>query len=214
MRAGSPSVKIALAAGLTVIAAAFAATLAHAPLTVARGNSTASGGLVSTNLPAPICQSDEALPQGTSAIRLALLAALGPRVSVRVLSGARVLTHGTRPAGWSAGTVTVPVAPVAHAAAPVKVCVALAAMNGLLTLRGWLSRPAVAAISGGSPLPGRMGIEYLRPSHRSWWSRAAGVIGRLDLGHALPGLWNALLAIVLALALVAFSSWLVVREVR
>lgn len=207
-----PSVKIALAAGLAVIAAAFAAALSHSPLTVARGDSTTARGLVSTNRPAPLCQAEEALPRGTSAIRLALLAALGPEVTVRVLSGSRVLTQGVHPAGWSSGVVTVPVSPVAHAAAPVRVCFALSSMNGLVTLRGWTTRPAVAAVSGEGTLPGRMGIEYLRPSGRSWWSSAAAVIRRLDLGHAVGGLGNALLVMALATALVALTSWLVVRE--
>ncbi len=205
-------IRIALAVGLAVIAAAFVATLSHAPLTVARGDSATAGGLVSTNQPARACQAEEALPRGTSAIRLALLAALGPRVTVQVFSGARVLTQGAYPAGWSSGLVTVPVSPVARAAAPVKVCFAFNSINGLVTLRGWLARPAVAASSSEGPLPGRIGVEYLRPSHRSWWSSAASTIRRMGLGHAAGGIWNALLVGALALALVAVSSWLVVKE--
>jgi hypothetical protein len=205
-------IRIALAAGLAVTAAALVVTLSHSPLTVARGDSSTAGGLVSTTQPARACQAEEALPQGTSAIRLALLAALGPKVTVRVLSGSRVLTQGSRPAGWSSGSVAVPVSPVAHAAAPVKVCFAFGSMNGLVTLRGWPTRRAVAATSSEGPLPGRMGIEYLRPSHRSWWSSAAAVIRRLGLGHAAGGAWNALLVAALAIALLALSSWLLVTE--
>jgi hypothetical protein len=210
--AAPPSVRIALAAGLAAIAVAFVVTLSHAPLTVARGDSLAAGGLVSTNQPARACQAEEALPQGTSAIRLGLLAALGPTVTVQVLSGARVLTQGTRSAGWSSGTVTVPVSPVARAAAPVKVCFALSSMNGLVTLRGWLTRRAVAAASSEGPLPGRMGIEYLRPSRHSWWSSVASVVRHLGLGHAAGGAWNTLLVVALAAAFIALSSWLVARE--
>ncbi len=203
--------RIALAVGLAVIAAAFVVTLSHSPLTVARGDSATAGGLVSTNQPARACQTEEALPQGTSAIRLALLAALGPRVTVQVLSGSRMLTQGAYPAGWSSGSVTVPVSPVARAAAPVKVCFAFGSMNGLVTLRGWRARPAVAASSNEGPLPGRMGIEYLRPSHRSWWSFTAATIRRKGLGHAAGGIANALLVVALAVAFVALSSWLVVK---
>jgi hypothetical protein len=210
--AAPPSVRIALAVGLAVIAVALVVTLSHSPLTVVRGNSSTARGLVSTGQPARFCQAEEALPQGTAAIRLALLAALGPKVTVRVLSGSRVLTRGARSAGWSSGSVTVPVSPVAHAAAPVRVCFAFSSMNGLITLRGWTAPPAVAASSGEGPLPGRMGVEYLRPSHRSWWSSASAVIRRMGFGHAASGSWNALLAMVLAAAFIALSSWLVVRE--
>jgi hypothetical protein len=205
-------IRIAVAVGLAVIAAAFVVTLSHPPLTVARGDSSTAGGLVSTNQPARACQAEEALPQGTSAIRLALLAALGPRVTVQVLSGSRVLTQGAYPAGWSSGSVTVPVSPVAHAAAPVKVCFAFSSMNGLVTLRGWPARPAVAAGSNEGSLPGRMGIEYLRPSHHSWWSSAAATIRRLGFGHAAGGIANALLVGALAIAFVALTSWLLVKE--
>ncbi len=204
--------RITLAVGLAVVVAAFVATLSHSPLTVARGDSSAAGGLVTTNLPASACQADEALPQGTSAIRLALLTVLGPKVTVRVLSGSRVVTRGSYRPGWSSDSVTVPVSPVAHAAAPVKVCFTLSSMNAPVTLRGWQARRAVAALSSEGPLPGRMGIEYLRPSRHSWWSSVASTIRRLGYGHAAGGLWDALLVGALALAFIALSSWLVVRE--
>ncbi len=204
--------RIVLAVGLAVIAAAFVATLSHSPLTVARGDSSTAGGLVSTQHSAHACQSDEALPRGISAIRLALFSVLGSKVTVRVLSGSRVLTQGSYPPGWSSGSVTIPVSPVARATAPVKVCFTLSSMNAPVSLRGWQTRPAVAALSGGGPLPGRMGIEYLRPSRHSWWSSAASVIRRLGYGHAAGGLWNALLVAALALAFLALSSWLLVKE--
>ncbi len=210
--ARSTRIAVTLAASLAAIALAAAATLAHAPLTVARGNATSAEGLVSTVQPAPFCQGQEALPRGTVAIRLALLAALGPQVRVTVSSGSRVLTGGVRAAGWSAGTVTVPVRPLAHTAAPVRVCVQLSAMNTLVTLRGWLAPHAVAVVSGPSTLPGRMGVEYLRPSGRSWWSRAGGVVHRLGFGHAFGGPWPALLVAVLAAAVLVLSCRLVLRE--
>ncbi len=206
-----PSVRITLAAGLAIVAVAFVLTLSHSPLTVARGNVSTAGGLVTTSLPARACQGEEALPRGTSAIRLALLTVLGPEVTVRVLSGSRVVTQGSYPPGWSSGAVTVPVTPVARAVAPVKVCFALSSMNAPVTLRGWTTRRGVAAVSSEGPLPGRMGVEYLRPSHQ-WWSSAAAVIRRLGYGHAASGLWDALLVVALALAFIALTSWLVLKE--
>jgi hypothetical protein len=204
-------VRITLAVGLALIAAAFVVTLSHSPLTVARGNVSTAGGLVTTRLPARACQSEEALPRGTSAIRLALLTVLGPQVAVRVLSGSRVVTQGSYPPGWSNSVVTIPVTPVAHAVAPVKVCFTLSSMNAPVTLRGWTTRRSVAALSREGPLPGRTGVEYLRPS-RPWWSSAASVIRRLGYGHAASGLWDALLVVVLALGFIALTSWLVLKE--
>ena len=203
--------RITLAACLAVIAVAFVLTLSHSPLTVARGNLSTAGGLVTTGQPARACQAKEALPRGTSAIRLALLTVLGPQVTVRVLSGSRVVTQGSYPPGWSSGAVTVPVTPVAHAVAPVRVCFALTSMNAPVTLRGWTTRRAVAALSGEGPLPGRMGIEYMRPSS-PWWSSVASTIRRLGYGHAASGLWDALLVVALTLAFIALTSWLVLKE--
>ncbi len=206
-----PSVRIALAVCLAVIAVAFVLTLSHSPLTVARGNASTAGGLVTTSVPARACQGEEALPRGTSAIRLALLTVLGPQVTVQVLSGSRVVTQGSYPPGWSSGAVTVPVTPVAHAVAPVKVCFTLSSMNAPVTLRGWATRRSVAALSGEGSLPGRMGVEYLRPS-RPWWSSTASTIRRLGYGHAASGLWDALLVVALALGFIALTSWLVLKE--
>jgi hypothetical protein len=204
-------VPVALATGLVLIAAAFVATLSHSPLAVARGNSATAGGLVTTGRPAHACQADEILPRGTSALRLALFSVLGSRVTVRVMSGSHVVTEGSYPPGWSSGSVTVPVSPLAHTVAPVAVCFQLSSMNAPVSLRGWSTRPAVAARSGEGPLPGRMGIEYLRPSH-PWWSSVASVVRRLGYGHAANGLWDALLVGALALAVLAISSWLILRE--
>jgi multisubunit Na+/H+ antiporter MnhB subunit len=207
-------IPIALAAGLAIIAATLVVTLSHSPLTVARGNSTKVHVLLRTSRPGSACQGQEALPRGTTAIRLSLYTVLGPTVALKVLSGSRVLAQGTFPAGWSSSSVTVPVKPLAHTVAPVTVCFGLSHMNETVLMRGWRTRPAVAAFSGENPLPGRMGIEYLRPSNRSWFSSAAAVTWHLGLGRAPGGAWSALLAIALAIAFVTLSSWLVVRELR
>jgi hypothetical protein len=206
-----PSVKITLAAALAFVAAALVLTLAHSPLEVVRGNSATAGGLVRSSDPSQVCQNNEALPAGTTAIRLALFSVLGPKVSVQVLSGSRVLTEGAYPPGWSAGSVTVPVAPLARAVAPAEVCFSVASVNAAVTVRGWSAPGAVAAFTREGPLSGRMGIEYLRPG-RPWFSSVGSMVRRLGYGHALGGLWDVALAVALALALLALSSWLVLKE--
>lgn len=207
-------VKVALAAGLALIAIALAVTLVHSPLTIAREGSPASQTLVSTSQAARGCQAQETLPRGTSAIRLSLTSSLGPKVTVKVLSGKRVLTHGSYPPGWAGASVTVPVTPVSRTVAPVKVCFGLSSVNGKVLMRGEPTAPAVAAKSEEGALPGRMSVAYLQPGHSSWWSQATSVARRLGLGRSAAGTGNALLVLLLAATFVTLSSWLVLKELR
>jgi hypothetical protein len=207
-------IKVALAVGLALIALAFVVTLAHAPLTVARKGVAAEHTVVSTSKPAAACQGRETLPRGTTALRLSLTAALGPRVAVRVLSGSRVIARGVAQPGWSDASVTVPVQPLPRTVAPVKVCFAMTLMNGKVVMRGSPSSRKLGATSGKESLPGRMSIEYLHPGGSSWWSRATAVAHRLGLGRAASGTWNALLVTALIASFIALSSWLVVKELR
>jgi hypothetical protein len=207
-------IKVALAIGLALIALAFVVTLAHAPLTVAGRGVATEHTLVSTTKPAAACQGRETLPRGTTALRLSLTSALGPRVTVKVLSGSRMIARGATPPGWSDASVTVPVQPLSHTVAPVKVCFAMTQMNGKVAMRGTRTSPALAIQTPEGPLAGRMGIEYLRPGNNSWWSQATAVAQRLGLGHAAGGAWNALLVMALVASVVTLSSWLVVKELR
>jgi hypothetical protein len=207
-------IKVALTIGLALIALAFVLTLAHAPLSVARRGAAPEQTLVSTGRPASACQAGETLPGGTTALRLSLAAALGSRVTVKVLSGRRAVTHGTTQPGWSNASVTVPVQPLAHTVAPVTVCFALAQMNGKIAMRGSRTSRAQAATSRRQHLPGRMDIEYLRPGASTWWAQATAVARRLGLGRTASGTWNAVLVMVLAASFITLSSWLVVKELR
>ncbi|HEY3827722.1 MAG TPA: hypothetical protein VGL57_00870 [Solirubrobacteraceae bacterium] len=209
-------IRLALAAGLLLIALAAARTLAHAPLVVTLDNSLVTHEtLVSTTAPATACQAGEILPAGTSAIRLGLTTALGPRVRVTVWSGSRLLTEGVHGPGWEGASVTVPVRPVAsRTLAPVRVCLRLDLLNGPVSMLGWDTRHAIAATGGGKRLPGRMHIEYLRPAQASWLSMASATARRLGFGRAASGIWNAVLVGALAALLVAISCWLVTRELQ
>ncbi len=207
-------VRVALAVGLVLIALAFVLTLAHAPLSVARRGVAPERTLVGTTKPAAACQGNETLPRGTTALRLSLTAALGPRVTVKVLSGSHAITHGTTQPGWSDASVTVPVRALSHTVAPVTVCLAMSQMNGKVAMRGSGTGPAQAATSGGERLPGRMNIEYLHPGASSWWSQATAVAHRLGLGRTASGTWNAVLVMVLAASFITLSSWLVVKELQ
>ncbi len=209
-------VRIALAGGLLSIAGAVAVALAHAPLVVAgKSAGFTHHVLVATATPASACQHGEALPAGTSAIRLGMTADVGPQVKVKVWSGSRLVAEGTREPGWLGASVVVGLRrAVARAAAPVRVCSSVEEMNGPVEMLGTPTRRAIAATDEGRPLPGRMHVEYLRPGRKSWWSLAPGTARRLGLGRAGAGTWNAVLVALLATMLVALPSWLVVRELR
>jgi hypothetical protein len=207
-------VTVALACGLALIALALALTLSHTPLTLVRKSSPATQTLVSSYQSAQGCQAQETLPRGITAIRVSLTASLGPSVTVKVLSGSRVLTSGSDPPGWAGASVTVPVKPLSYAVSPVKVCFGVTSVNGKVLLRGEPSAPAVAVKSEEGALPGRMNVEYMRPGRSSWWSRISSVARRLGLGRAAAGEWNALLVLVLMLTFITLSSWLVLKELR
>lgn len=220
----------ALVAGMVLIAGAGVWTLSRVPQVVARSNSEYTHKQIAlTVTPAGACQGRETLPRGTVAIRLALVAVVGPDVAVKVLSGSRLLAAGTRGAGWEGGAVTVPVHPAANGPsaggspsaevderswAPVSVCFALSRLNGPVGMLGLHARRDPAIGQEGKRLPGRIHIEYLRPGAESWWSMALSTARRLGLGRAASGTWNALLVAALASGLIALSCWLVARELR
>jgi hypothetical protein len=181
-----------------------------------------------TNARSRICQAGETLPRATTAIRVWLEAVVGPPVQLQALAGGRVIAHGARGAGWTAGSVTVPISPVPRATARVTVCVNMAQAREPVGLQGLRTSRLVAASDRQGPnphakgthgptyqdfpLPGRLLIEYLRPGSRSWWSLARSVLRRMGLGHAGSGAWIPLLAVALMLVVAALSSRLIWRE--
>jgi hypothetical protein len=204
----------ALAGGLTLLAIVLVLTLSGSPLIVAHANATpASAPILEADSGSGACQAGEALPAGISAIRLTLVAAAGPRVSLSVLSGSRVLMSGVAPSGWTSGAVTVPVKPLSALAAPVSICFQLGRSVETVQLGGSRTSAAIAARSlSGAPLSGRFTVEYMRAGSSSWWSLAKTVARHMGLGHAPSGTWIALLVLVLMGTSVAAASWLIVRE--
>lgn len=210
-------VGLVLAAGLALLAVAIGVTLSGSPLVIAGASSDrATEKLARTEGHADVvCQPGEVLPRGTSAIRLTLKAVAGPRVSVGVLSGTRELTSGVAASGWMGAAVTVPVRPIARTTAHVRICFRVSPAPENITIIGRATPPKMAAVNGsGRPLPGRIGIEYLRPGPRSWWSAAPAVARRMGLGRAPSGTWMVLLPIALMAIAIAGTSWLVVRGLR
>jgi hypothetical protein len=205
--------RIALVAGLGLIATAIAVTLTRSPPSVAHTNRVSDDAeLASATGGASVCQAGEQLASGTSAIRLSLEMVVGTPVTVKVLSGGRVVAKGRRGSGWTAASVTVPVASLPHAVDNASICFHLAATRGPVQLLGEKTPRAVAMTDErGTPLAGRMKIEDLRAGSSSWWSLAVGVARRMGFGHAASGTWLALLVALAALAIAALSAWVVVK---
>ncbi len=207
--------KITLGIGLLLGVAAVGVTLAQSPLTVTRVNVADHAVLGIARRTLDVCQSNEALPAGTSAIRLRVEAFYGPRVAVEVLAGEQAVAHGERGSGWTGGAVTIPVSPLATARSGVDLCFALY-LGGeeSCLLVGQPMTGALAARSGDEPLPGRVGVEYLRSGRTSWWSLAPAVARRMGLGHALTGVWDALLALTLTSAVALLCAGLILRRLQ
>jgi hypothetical protein len=208
-------IKIVIATGLALVAISVIVVLLHTPETVAATNGiqpTAELGATPTS--ASACQAGEALPAGTSAIRLQIEATTGPRVAVEVFEGAHLVTRGTEGTSWFGSAVTIPVRRVNRAFPHTKVCVKLSDLSGLVVFSGAPTSPRVAATVNGKPLPGRLRIVYLEPARESWWSLAGAVIQHMGVGRAASGTWIVFPIVALAAAAIALGSWSLTRELR
>jgi hypothetical protein len=207
------NVRVALAIGLTLVAIAVALVLSSSPVRIVATNGVPVRAVVaSTHGPASVCQHGEALPAGTSGLRLSLGTALGPRVTVEAIAAGRVLSSGTRGSGWAGGDVTVPVEPVRHAAADVTVCVTLGHSREMLSVLGQRSRRARRAPSTTGRPRWRMRIEYLATGRGSWWSQILPVARRIGLGRAPSGTWIVLVLAALMATVTMLASRLCMRE--
>ena len=200
---------------MALLAIALVIVLSGSPLVVTHTNATpASEPILEAGSGSNACQAGEAMPAGTTAIRLTLVAAAGPRVSrQRARPVARVLTSGVTASGWTSGAVTVPVKALPHAVAPVRICFKLGPSVEIVQLGGVRTSASTAAHNfSGAPLPGRFTVEYMRAGGSSWWSLAKTVARHMGLGRAPSGTWIALLVLLSMGTAIATGSWLIVKE--
>jgi len=208
-------VTLTLVLGLAGVACAIGLTLAHAPTTVARTNrppGQPEQEIASSRESSRYCQADETLPRGTSALRVWLDAAYGPRVTVEVSAHGRRIASGQRGSGWIGGAVTVPVTPLARTISEASVCVSFDARDETVIAQGNPTPAASATRDGTEALAGRLWIEYLRPGSRSWASLAASTAQRMGFGRAAPGIWVVFAALALMAAVLALAFRLVLSE--
>lgn len=208
-------VAITMALGGALIMGVLLAILLQAPREVISTNNITVAQEVGLLGPhTTVCQADERLPASTAAVRVSLIAYIGPAVSVTVTREGRVVAGGHRNAGWVSSYLTLPLAPSPPAPIDATICLSRGGGAQLAGVLGNVTPRSVAATSNGRPLSGRMRVEYLKRGERSWLSLAKHVARRLGLGHAPSGTWIVLpLALMMAMA-VALAAWLLMREQR
>src|SRR3984885_8866114 len=199
-------VRLALAVGL--VAVALGVVLSRSPLTVAGTNGVPAKIAVSFIRTAErTCQAGGTLPQGTRAIRVSLSANTGPKVAVKVYSGATLVTEGEHEAGWGVDeTVTVPVTRVRRTISEAIVCTSVGVPVEPLQINGSTVRSSSGAVAA------VLRLEYLRPGRRSWLSLASATAQAMGLDHAPNGAWGAYLVIAALLAMAALALRLLLRE--
>jgi hypothetical protein len=221
---------ITLAVGLVLIGAASAAALTRSPPRVARVG-VPTGDTQDTPLgkilgDISVCQPGETLPANVSGIRIGTWAFYGAKMHVRVYSGSRILTEGSRGPNWTGTSVTVPVRPIAHKVSGVTVCIGVGPNSQPLLLLG-VSSPEgagdAATLGVNSPTPaaaersharvgGKVGLEYLSSAGSgSWWSRVSSVATNMGLGRSYSGTWIAFLVAALAAAVGVLAIRLTLR---
>jgi hypothetical protein len=204
-----PSVRIALAAGLTVTAVALGIVLSRSPLAVAGSNGVPANLAVAHYFTSHTgCQAGGTLPQGTTAIRVSLSANVGPQVNLEALSGEKLVTTGERDAGWGVDeTVTVPVRRVAGTVREARICLTTGPVVEPLQINGALARTPSGEVA-------LLRMEYLRPSSVSWLSLVPSVAQRMGLAHAPGGTWVAYMLIILMVGVAGLATRLALRELR
>lgn len=204
---------MALTVGLALTAVAVVTILSRSPLTIAGTNSIpAKFNAELEKGDVGSCQPAGTLPAGTSAIRLAIEArAVGPMVTLRVLSGAHVLTEGQQGPGWGAApTVTVPVKRLSHAVANARICTAIGPTVEPFRFRGTRVPSPTARATAFEDVA--LSMEYLRPQPKSWWSLASSIAYHMGLGRAVGGTWIVFLALALMLTVAFLALRLTLRE--
>ncbi len=210
------SVTIALAVGLSLTGITIIAVLAHSPLKIIGTNSIPATDYIELTEKSKLssCQTSGTIPQGTSAIRVGIEGLyFSPAVTVKVISGSRILREGHRiPGGASAPTVTVPVRRLASAVSGAQVCVAVGPAVEPIRYYGI---PNHSPPPRATPLQQAiLHISYLRPSDKPWWSFVSSIGYHMGLGRAPSGSWVAILVLLLMLVVILIVSRLTLEELR
>jgi hypothetical protein len=208
------SIRIAIAVCLIVTAACVGVAVARKPLVVASTDGTPLPTEIgASSVPTTVCQPEETIPAGTTAIRVSLLSLLGPRLTLTARAGNQVITTGELGYGWTGAVIAIPVARVENTYRHATVCIAMAKRQQLVNLRGFTTKLAPAVTNGGQVLPGRMRFEYLRPDRSSWLGLALPTARTIGLTVGGGG-GIVFIPFLLLAAITALSSSLLLRNLR
>ena len=207
-------IRVAIAIGLALTIVAVSVSLARSPLVRAGTDGTPLPTEIGANaVPTTICQGEETLPAGTTAIRVSMLSLLGPKIKLVASAEGQTVTTGELGSGWTGSVVAIPVHRVVGTHAHAKVCISLAKRQQLVNLRGANTKFSPAVTEGKQVLPGRMRFEYLRPDNKSWLSLALPTARRIGLTVGGGGL-IVVVPLMLLLSAAALTSWLLIRDLR
>jgi len=96
------------------------------------------------------------------------------------------------------------------AGATPRVCVTLGASQEVMGIRGIAIRPEVDGLFRLQDV--KLGMEYLRPGSRSWWSYVSSIAYHFGLGRAAGGTWIGFFVIALMLAVAGLATRLALKE--
>ncbi len=207
-------IRITIAIGVALLAVAVGVALVRSPLVRAGTDGTPLPTEIgATSVPTTVCQGEETVPAGTTAIRVSMLSLLGPRLKLVARSGGQLVTRGELGYGWTGAVVAIPVTRVLGTHPHTTICVSLAKRQQLVNLRGANTKFSPAVTEGKQVLTGRMRFDYLRPDSRSWLSLALPAARRLGLNIG-GGAGIVLIPLLLLLSVGTLASWLLVRDLR
>jgi hypothetical protein len=207
-------IRLTIAVCLIVTATCVGVAVARRPLVVAATDGTPLPGEIGeTAVPTTVCQPEETIPEGTTAIRVSLLSLLGPRLKLVARAGGQAITTGELGYGWTGAVIAIPVARVESTYKHATVCISMAKRQQLINLRGFDTKFAPAVTEGNEVLPGRMRFEYLRPDKSSWLSLARPTARLMGLTVGGGG-GIVFVPFLLLLSVAALSSWLLRRNLR
>ena len=180
------NVRLTFGAGIALIVAVGALTLTHSPPRVVKKGVKATYLAATISGAAALCQANEALPAGVSAIRLSLEAFFGSKVRITAYQGSRVIAEGRRSADWRLrrGGILVPYRFGLYAAAlqiHLPACDRAAVHRRQHAVRQLVQSLRSGAVRAQGEAQGQEGAAHPRIQ-----SRQAGRLLRRHIGHPAP----------------------------
>jgi hypothetical protein len=215
-------VRAVLAGGLLALACALTVILSTTQLQIAstdRVNSDQFGPVLGGQQ--HICQYNEIIPRGTTALRMTLgdYGKPGPPLNVLISVARKVagvsqlqqIARGRLAADWAEGVVLLPISRVRHQIAGAAVCLSNSgrtpvAIAGLPDSAGDYG---LYDLQDGASTPYEIRIDYMLPGHPSWFSLIGTLAHRMTLGkgsYVADIGWLAPLVLMLALGTLAVRA--------